>query len=96
MSSPNLPAQDATDPLRPAVAVRRLTLAALFTAIISAVFVDLHILAVAGAAIWAFGSTLHFGLVGLAAVGAIIGAPALWACWKIGVMALEAERDAQD
>lgn len=96
MSSPLSPAPDATDPAQPAVAVRRLTLAALFTAIISAILVDLHILAVAGAAIWAFANTLHFGLVGLALVGALIGAPALWACWKVGVMALEAERNWQD
>ncbi|WP_306118681.1 MULTISPECIES: hypothetical protein [unclassified Roseitalea] len=75
-----------------AATVGTLSAAALFTAIAAMVLVDLQIIAVAGAAIWAIASHVHSGLTGLVVAAAIIGPVALWLCWQVGVMAIAAER----
>lgn len=45
------------------------------------------------AAIWAIGGYLHLGLAGFAVLCLVLVPAALYLCWKILVMAIEAERD---
>ncbi|GAB4349755.1 MAG: hypothetical protein Kow0026_05350 [Oricola sp.] len=56
-------------------------------------FLATQVWIVTGATIWAVGSYLHFGRTGFAILGAALVPAALYLCWKILVMAVEAERD---
>lgn len=56
-------------------------------------FLSSQILVFAGAIVWAIGATLGLGLAGFSVLGAAIGLPACWLCWRVFVMAVEAERD---
>lgn len=75
---------------------RKLTFAALFTAVAGIILVDAEILAVAGAAIYSFGSALGAGTIGVSIIGAVIGLPTLWLCWTVARMALAGEGDIMD
>jgi len=57
------------------------------------VFLATQICIVAGAAIWAIGGYFHFGRTGFAVLGALLLPVVLYLCWKILVMAINAERD---
>jgi hypothetical protein len=56
-------------------------------------FLASQILALGVAAVWAISGYYHLRLAGLIAVGGVIVTPALYACWKILVLAIAAERD---
>ena len=79
------------DPASPSHTVR-LTAAAIFTAIAATVFVDIHVLAMAGAIIAVVAVWLKLGAVASAVLGSVVGAPALWVCYLVARLALDAER----
>ncbi|MFZ2100311.1 MAG: hypothetical protein WAU86_07085 [Oricola sp.] len=56
-------------------------------------FLSTQVVVAAGAAIWAAGMALHLGLAGFVILTAIGAVPAGYACWRILVMAISAERD---
>jgi len=56
-------------------------------------FLATQVFTVTGAAIWAIGNYFHFGRTGFAVLGVVLVPAALYLCWKILVMAIEAERD---
>ncbi|TCD14299.1 hypothetical protein [Oricola cellulosilytica] len=59
-------------------------------------FLASQICIVAVAAVWAIGGYLHLALTGFLVLIAILGAPALYLCWKVLVMTISAERDPEN
>lgn len=57
------------------------------------VFLDTQICIVAGAAVWAISGYFHFGRAGFATLGMVTAPATLYLCWKILIMAIDAERD---
>jgi len=56
-------------------------------------FLATQVCMVTGAAIWAIGGYFQFGVTGFTVLGIAMAPGALYLCWKILVMAIEAERD---
>lgn len=56
-------------------------------------FLATQVCIVTGAAIWAIGGYFQFGMTGFAVLGMAMAPVALYLCWKILVMAVDAERD---
>lgn len=56
-------------------------------------FVSTQIMIAAGAAIWAIGGYFHLGIAGFSVLATLLAVPALYACWRVLVMAIDAERD---
>jgi hypothetical protein len=59
-------------------------------------FLATQICAATGAAIWAFAAYFHYGITGISILSLLLVPPALYACWKILVMAINAERDPEN
>lgn len=83
-SPAGLPAVPARLPLTPAIIFG---IAGLFTFVASQIWIA------AAAAVWAIGGYFHFGLTGFEVLAVAFGLPALYACWKVLRLAIEAERD---
>ena len=66
-------------------------LVSLLTVVGIVLFVDVEILAVAAAAVWSIAGLMHLPLEAVVVLAALIGAPALWACWIVARKAWRAE-----
>ena len=55
-------------------------------------FVDLQILVVAATSVWALVGYFHLPFLISAVLAVLVGVPALWACWKVARIAVDAER----
>lgn len=56
-------------------------------------FLSSQIVVATGAAVWAVDAYFHLGTTGLLVLGGLAAIPVGYACWKILVMAIAAERD---
>ena len=65
--------------------------AAIVTAIGVALFIDVEIVAMAAAAVWAVAGILHLPTVLTVVLALAIGLPAAWACWLVLRTAWRAE-----
>ena len=85
-TSPSLPDLSAIEklPLTPSIVIG---IAGLF------LFLASQLCVLAGATVWAVSGYFHFGTTGVAVLVTVFAAPTVFACWKILVMAIEAERD---
>lgn len=75
--------------------IQKLSATSIFLALSAAFLVDIHLFAVAGAALWAFASWLNANALGLIILSVIIGTPTLWAATKAVILAFEAEREVE-
>lgn len=74
----------------------KLTVAALVTISATWLLLGSEIWLVAAALVWALDGIIGLNVVGLAAAGLLVGAPAVWASAAVLRLAVEAERDHGD
>lgn len=76
--------------------VRKLTAAGLATAIGAIILIGSEIWLAAFATLWAFDGFFNLSSVADYILAALILPPALWATWKVAVLAISAESDPEN
>ncbi|GAB4521469.1 MAG: hypothetical protein Tsb0019_22890 [Roseibium sp.] len=72
---------------------RVITIGSLIGIVSATALVDLLILTFAFVALWAVGAYLRMSAVPFAVFSAVILIPTVWACYKVALLAFEAETD---
>ena len=83
-------------PIVPAPSPRTVTLATMLAVIGVAALVIPEIWVGVAALVWATGTLMHLAPPAEIALAAVLAVPALWASWRVGVLAFEAETDPEN
>ena len=93
-ASPTAPSAAVAIPAVPAS--RTVTLATVIAVIGVAALVIPEIWVGVAALVWATGTLMHLAPPAEIALAAVLAVPALWASWRVGVLAFEAETDPEN